>query len=513
MKNKRLAINMIAQSISFAINLGISFFLTRFLVENVGREAYGFFGLANNFVNYAQIVAVALNSMAGRFVTISLCKKDNEKVNNYFTSVIFANVIISVVMTIPSIFIVVFINKIIHVPDNILTDVQLLWAFIFFSFLISIIGSAFGIATFARNRLDLESIRTIESNVIKVITIIILYCLFKPSIWYLGLATAVCTMYLLAVNVYYTKKLLPQVHINKKYFDFGSVKILLSSGIWNSFSKLSSILSTGLGLLITNLFVGASAMGILSVAKTIPTMILSVFAMLASIFSPQLTISYAQNNFNEIRRQLLSSMKLLGMIACIPMAVLFAYGDNFYKLWMPSQNERLLQILSIMSCFELVFALPQESLWNVFTATNKVKQSSIALFCESLLVVTATFLGIIFVKDDTTKLFIIAGTSSAFGTIRSWTFLPMYGAMCLKLKVGTFYPLIIKNTAAIAMLTLISLLIKQNIVINSWISLFFASGMTAIAGLIINSVLILEREDRSRLKNIIIKRFKLLINM
>lgn len=73
--NKRLAINIIANIIAFAVNFVISFFLTPYIVETVGKEAYGFVSLGNNFVNYASLITVALNSMASRFITIEIQKR------------------------------------------------------------------------------------------------------------------------------------------------------------------------------------------------------------------------------------------------------------------------------------------------------------------------------------------------------------------------------------------------------------------------------------------------------
>ena len=37
---------------SLFISIGVSFILTPFLIEHIGKEAYGFFPLANNFVTY-----------------------------------------------------------------------------------------------------------------------------------------------------------------------------------------------------------------------------------------------------------------------------------------------------------------------------------------------------------------------------------------------------------------------------------------------------------------------------
>ena len=72
MKNKQLAINMIANIISFMVNIGINFLFTPYLINTVGKEAYSFFPLANNFISYTSIITVALNSMASRFITINI---------------------------------------------------------------------------------------------------------------------------------------------------------------------------------------------------------------------------------------------------------------------------------------------------------------------------------------------------------------------------------------------------------------------------------------------------------
>ena len=79
--NKQTGINFIAQVIAFATNLCISFFLTPFIIENVGVEANGFVTLANTFVEYAQLFTVAINSMAGRFITIKIHQKNIKDAN------------------------------------------------------------------------------------------------------------------------------------------------------------------------------------------------------------------------------------------------------------------------------------------------------------------------------------------------------------------------------------------------------------------------------------------------
>src|SRR5690625_4542613 len=237
-------------------------------------------------------------------------------------------------------------------------------------------------------------------------------------------------------------------------------------------------------------------------------MILSAFAMIANVFSPQLTISYANNNISSMKQQLLSSIKILGIFSCIPMVFLITYGDTFYKLWVPTQDEKLLQILTLLLCLEFVFALPLESLWNIFMVTNRVKQTSIFMFVNSIISIIIVVIALYFMDNLTHKLYVIAGTSTLFSIIRSLTFLPIYGAYCMGLKWFTFYPIIIKNTLAVGIITCISFVIKYFIVIDSWLMLFIAALITVFISLIFNSALILSKEDKKELFGLVVRFFK-----
>lgn len=87
MDKKRLAVNMAAQLLAFAVNMGISFFLARIIEEQIGQNTYGFVALANQFVLYAQIAVSALNTMASRFVTIHIHRGEKQTASEYFSSV------------------------------------------------------------------------------------------------------------------------------------------------------------------------------------------------------------------------------------------------------------------------------------------------------------------------------------------------------------------------------------------------------------------------------------------
>ena len=168
-EKKRFFINTIAQIISFLVGLGITFFLTPFIVEKIGTDAYGFIGLASSFIGYVQLITTALNSMAGRFITISYHKGDIESARKYFSSVFLSNLIAIAILTALSVAVIYKLEFIIAIPQNLMTDVKLLFSLSFFNFFISLLFNVYNVSTFIKNRLDLASIRIIVSEVIRCV--------------------------------------------------------------------------------------------------------------------------------------------------------------------------------------------------------------------------------------------------------------------------------------------------------------------------------------------------------
>lgn len=504
MSRKQLTINMGANIFSFLISTGISFVLSPFIINTVGKEAYGFVGLANNFVQYASLITVALNSMGGRFISLRIHQDDTEGANKYFNSLLIANFIMALIMMIPSAITVVLIDNIINVPAKILLDVQLLWAFIFIDFIINLFSSTLGVATYAKNRLDLASILSIKTNFIKVGILLTLFIIFKPSVWYIGFASVCCSIFTIFKNIKYTKMLLPKIKLDKRYFNFKAIIEVASAGIWNSFSRIANILSNGLDLLISNLFIGASAMGTLSISKTIPGMVLSISGILATTFSPNFMNFYAKGNMKELKEELIISMKFLGIVMSIPLSCFFVYGRLFYSLWVPNENSQLLYFLSLVAGVDLLLSTSVETLYNVFIITNKVKINSIFNFICSLLTTCIVFILINVVNSSVLKLFIIAGVSTVFGVIRNIIFIPIYSSKMLGFSKGTFYKPIIKNVIATLVLSIISYILLKLINIKSFVGLVVLVIITAILGLGINFFIILSKNEREVLVNRII---------
>jgi O-antigen/teichoic acid export membrane protein len=498
MDKRRFIINFISNFFSALSGVGISFFLTPYIVEHLGKEAYGFYPLAFNFVTYAGVITTALNSMSGRYITISLEQKKIHKVNVYFNSVLFGNLIISLILMVMSAAFCLFINYLLDIPSHLFFDVRLLFVFIFISLVINVSSAVFSVSAFALNRFDKQAIITIISNIIKLGVIIVLFYFFTPKIMFLGLSAVATAVYMLVANYRLTKKMLPEVVIGWSYFSKTALFTLVGSGIWNSVIALSIVVNTQLDLLLANHFFGASEMGFLSLTKFIPNIVYILLGMIVPIFLPEMLKSFAQRDMNQLKNTLRLSFKAIFVVLLLPLSIFFVYGDVFFSLWLPTENAHDLYILSIITIIPYMIHGTIETAFHVYVITNKLKKAS---FWGIFIALLNFVLVIVLCQYSSFGIYSIPIAAMISGAFSHLTFTPLYAAHCLNESKWFFYKEIFKGLGGFAVLVGITYLWRWAnwIAPNNW---FHFVLNCFLIGIILLVVTLFIRFDRQSIKAI-----------
>ncbi len=506
MNKKRVAINMTAQLLAFAVNMLLGFILVP-VIDSMIPNAYGFTDIANKFVQAAQIVVSALNTMASRFITIHIHRNDREEANQYFSSVFFANVLMAVVFMVPALFVVVYLGHIFQVPPEAsLPDIQMLFFFIFVNFLISIMTSVFGVAPYSKDRLELSSIATILGEVVRLAVLFVSYFFFRPYLWYVGCASVASTVIQAAANLIFTRRLLPDMEVKRSYFRWSKVKELVSLGAWNSVTRLGQLLLDGLSTSIANIMISAAAMTTISISTQVPTVISNLMGTIAGVFNPQMTIAYAKEDKEQLLEIIASADRIMIFIISIPIAFMTVFGKAFFQLWIgKTQDPGQLYILAMLNVGTLFVSASIQVLYHVFLITKRVKLNSVVILASGILT-TAT----VFLLLETTKLgiYAIAGVSTFYGILRNLVFTPIYAARCLKVKWYTFYGDILLGLMSIGAICLTALPFQLLIEIDGWVKLFAVGIVAGGLALMVNFFIVLRGNERRMVVEMVRKKLR-----
>jgi len=496
---------MVANIASYSVNVIISFFLTPYLIQALGKEAYSFYPISTNFVQYMSIITTALNSMASRFITIEIAKKNIEKANVYFSSVFYANIILSAILLLIMTGTVVFLEKILNIPIDLITSVKVLFILVFLSMLINMITSVFGVAVFAKNRIDLRSLVDVIHSVLKLVLYLVLFYLFVPNIIYVGVISVILAIVKFLLQLRHTKRLLPDARISPRYFEMKSVMEILSSGIWNSVNQIGSILMFSLSIVFCNVLISTEAGGEYSIIQTVPNFINGIISMLAAVFIPSVTQTYATRPISEVVDEVKMSQKFMAMITNVPIVVFMVIGSDFYKLWVPGENALRLHILSVLVIFHLLFIGVTWTINNLNTVINKVKVPALYLLGSG-----AVNIVFVLLLTKFTNLGIYAVPVASLGILLVWSavFIPIYPCIVLKLKWNTFYEAVYKMVISSVIIFAVTLLLRNVVSIHSWVGLISFCAVTGILGVLINLIVVPNQSERNHFVQFIRKKIK-----
>ena len=509
-KNKRTMINIISQCVSFAVNLGISFLLTPYITRHLGKDVYGFVGLAYQVLSYISVFIVAFNTMLNIFVATAYYKNDIKKANEYFSSVLIVDMILSLVLIAPLLFICIRLEAFLDVPSSALWDIKLLWILIFANFIIGLAFGPYGTGLFIKNRLDLSALRGIESNLIKAVILVLCFALFSPRVWYVGFAAVICGIYVVIINIIYHHRLTPEIRLSFGQFHFSAIKEIVSVGVWNTINSLTSILMNGLDLIVSNLFIGALGMGYISYAQTVPTQIAALIATIKSAFVPQLTKVYAESkdDFSDFVKEVQSAMQVCGFLGSVPIIVFMVFGIDFYKLWLPTMSNEeviIINVLAIMILIPTLLDVYISPLYNVNSITKKIKIPVLVTFGISVVNVVAE-IGL--VKYTTLGIYAIELVTAILMTGKVFLFTPIYASRLLSQKWYIFYlPLfrgIIANALSLGCALGIHMIFKS----DSWLSLIILCFVSVILGYLVNYFVVLTKETKQKVKIFLMKKIK-----
>lgn len=188
-----------------------------------------------------------------------------------------------------------------------------------------------------------------------------------------------------------------------------------------------------------------------------------------------------------------------------PMAVFALYGYEFFRLWVPDEDAKMIQILSLLSILSLLASACINSVFSVFSTANKVKLPALISLACGILTTCTVF---ILVKYTKLGVYAIAGVSSVFTLLRNYIFTPIYGAYCLNIPKNTFYKEILSGNICLFINLTIGFIIKGFLSADTWITWFLSCLITGIVLLGCNLIIVFNQNERIQLLKYITHRNK-----
>ena len=459
---------MIVTGMAYAVNYGITLILTPYITRTVGTAAYGFVTLAKQFTQYATIVTTALNIYAARYIGLSYHKKDISQANVYYASVFWGDVYLGFGLLALGLLLTFFLDRLIFVPAELVTDVKLLFVFSFIAFWVTTVFSVFGCAGYVCDRMDWKGYFKVLSYLANAAVLVAVYLLFPAKVAWVGLGTLSAALVIALSDLWMSRKLLPMLRALRRDYSFAAVKLLVMKGFWASFNMVGNLLNSGLDLLVCNQMLSSLAMGQLAIAKTVDTIVQSLYTVVDQAFIPRFLKTYAEGGREDLLRELKISMKVSGLLANVTFAGFVALGRVFYRLWIPGEDTELVYRLTVVTIMTCIPNGAMHPLYYIYTLRLRQKFPCYITLLGGLFNVAGMY---VLIKYAGMGVYAVAWTTVAVMCFINFVSNPLYMAHVLELPARTFYPDIARNVLSCVAVTACLSALSRLYMPRAWLSL------------------------------------------
>lgn len=219
-------------------------------------------------------------------------------------------------------------------------------------------------------------------DVLRIILLVALLVGVGPSVLYVVIASVVSEQSYLAVAVYRSRRLVPEVRFQPGLFRWETGRKLISFGLWTTLGQLANLMVTSVGVLILNAYGTALDVTVYHLGATAFRQIESAISLAAFPLLPALTAMHSLADKARLARTTLRGGRYglwVALFVACPAAI---YSREFVQLYLGDGFADAAIVLSIfMGVF--LFLGPTSLLPMLAMAMARVRDYHLAFFLSS----------------------------------------------------------------------------------------------------------------------------------
>lgn len=389
---KRLAINVVMNWVSMAVNMVVPFFLTPFVVRHLGSVGYGVWILAVSTVSYLNLLDLGLRSAVIRFVSKAQAKGENSQAASAIQAALWFRLLIACGVAVASLILAAAVPHFFKIPADLMVAAQITTLLCALGVAVTLVSGVFGAVLAAIHRFDLLSYITMGQTLTRAVGV--LWILHNGR----GLVPLACweltVLTLVAIAITATAMItFPGSRVRPGRPDMGVLRNIWSYSFTTFIYIVAIQIITNTDNLVVGAFLSVGAVTFYAIGGSLTNYALQVSGALSTTFTPMASGIEASGKFESLRKMLLWGTQATLALA-LPISVgLFFRGGTFIRLWMGPQyavvSEQVVRILML----SLYWSVANGTAASIMMAIDKHKpQTQWAVFEAILNLVLSIFL-------------------------------------------------------------------------------------------------------------------------
>lgn len=296
--SNRIIVNTFAQYVRTIINILLSLYSSRLVLEILGVDDYGIYSLVAGVVTMLSFFTNSLVGSTQRFLSVSQGKGDIDNLKIVFGSSVLLHILLGfIVLLILEACTPFLFNGFLNIPEERIGAAINIYQLVILMVYISFIAAPYKALLISRENIVYTSIIDVIDGVLKVVLVIFLqYITFDKLVAY-GYITLLISIFNLAAYVIYPSLKYEECILPRfRYFDLKYIKKLFSFTSWIIYAAASVALRNQGIAIVLNKFFGAAINAAYGIGGQISGMCSFLSSSFDNAVSPQLMASAGGNN-------------------------------------------------------------------------------------------------------------------------------------------------------------------------------------------------------------------------
>ncbi len=500
--HRQFAINVATSFGSLSLSLLLGIWYTPFMIRHLGVAAYGLVPLASSITNYLTIVTATVGTTVARFVVADLARSDAANANRHFnTFLVVGTTIAGGLFALSGVFGFTLLPLLFNIPSGQEKAAEYLFVAVAGSFLLSTITNIFESSVWVSNRFEIRSLIEAGTMTLRVGLIVLFFETWSATLWQVAVAIPCAGVFALMASVIACGKLAPSLRVRLADFDRTKLAELRYTSGWLLVSQIGNVLFLNMDLVLANVLLGPEAGGYYAPLVQWGALLRTVAMIVAGVLGPPIIVFYTRRETGSLLRVSGQAAKFLGLLTALPVGLLCGFAKPLLETWLG----RSFVSYAPLAWF-LLLPLPLEAgqmhSGSVIIAANRLRGPGLFSLLSGFGYVS---LAMVLTRHFQLGLYGIALAGAAASLARS-VYFSTYAAAVMEGSRKGF--LSILGGALLAALTVAATAAIASVWLapGSWIRLGLFAAPLGAAYLAVVYFLVLNDEDRTRLRNIVLLR-------
>lgn len=374
--SKRIAKNTMMLYIRMLLLMAVTLYTSRVVLKALGVNDFGIYNVVGGVVTMFSILSNSLSSAISRFITYELGKENFTKLKNIFSTAVTIQITLAVAITlIAEIVGLWFLNTKMNIPTERMEAANWTFQFSVITFVINLISVPYNAAIIAHEKMSAFAYISILEALLKLsIAFLIIISPIDKLIFY---ACLICIISLIIRLIYghYCKSHFKECTYSF-YWDKDLLKQMFGFAGWNFIGSSSALLRDQGGNILINLLFGPAVNAARGIAFQVNTATQNFIASFTMALNPQITKSYASNNYDYMMKLVFKGARFSFYLLLILTLPIFLNTNYILKLWLGIVPEHTIQFIRLILVFTLSESISQP-LITAQHATGKIKNYQI----------------------------------------------------------------------------------------------------------------------------------------